>query len=131
MQRNEFCRYLNQWMINPFWEKIFADTDFIIENKIFVRDFDKPWESAYEGLVYVGDALHPVRPTGQGIGMAFEDAKVLGDVIRKQNDINDAALRDYENTRYIPVKVLSKEIRAAAKGFYEKKISTDILDQLI
>lgn len=105
----------------PFWEQIIADTDIIIENKLFVRDFDKPWESAYEGLVYVGDALHPVRPTGQAIGMAFEDAKVLGEVIRKQNDINDAALRDYEKERYLPVKELSEEIRAAAKGFYKKK----------
>ena len=105
----------------PFWEKIIADTDIIIENKLFVRDFDKPWESAYEGLVYVGDALHPVRPTGQAIGMALEDAKVLGEVIRKQNDINDAALRDYEKERYLPVKELSEEIRAAAKGFYKKK----------
>lgn len=68
----------------PFWKKIIADTDIIIENKLFVRDFDKPWASAYDGLVYVGDAPHPVIPTGQGIGMALEDAKVLGNAIRKR-----------------------------------------------
>jgi len=56
---------------------IIQDSNIVIENKLFVRDFNQPWESSYDGLIYLGDAAHPVRPTGQGAALAFEDAAVL------------------------------------------------------
>ena len=115
-------------LINPeyeMWMGILKDTIAVIENKLQIRDFDQPWESAYDGLVYVGDSLHPVRPTGEGLALAFEDAQVLGQVIAKLSGddagiVSDAALREYENERYLPVKEISEKIRAAAEGFYKK-----------
>ena len=32
------------------------DSFFTIEDKLFARDFDKTWNSSYDGLAYVGDA---------------------------------------------------------------------------
>lgn len=115
-------------LINPeyeMWMGILKDTIAVIENKLQIRDFDQPWESAYDGLVYVGDSLHPVRPTGEGLALTFEDAQVLGQVIAKLSGddagiVSDAALREYEHERYLPVKEISEEIRAAAEGFYKK-----------
>ena len=59
------------------------DSTFTIENKLSARDFDKTWNSSYDGLAYVGDAARPVRPTGEGIALALVDAKVLGKVVTK------------------------------------------------
>jgi 2-polyprenyl-6-methoxyphenol hydroxylase-like FAD-dependent oxidoreductase len=96
------------------------DSPIIIENKLQVRDFELPWESSYDGLVYIGDAAHPVRPTGEGTALAFEDAKVLRDMVAKHGLCVDA-LRSYEDARYEPVKKISEKARAAAKSFYSSK----------
>ena len=93
------------------------DSPIIIENKLQVRDFELPWESWYDGLVYIGDAAHPVRPTGEGTALAFEDAKVLGDMVAKHGLCVDA-LRSYEDARYEPVKKISDKARANAKSVY-------------
>uniref|UniRef100_A0A7S1BDK5 FAD-binding domain-containing protein n=1 Tax=Corethron hystrix TaxID=216773 RepID=A0A7S1BDK5_9STRA len=96
------------------------ESPIIIENKLHVRDFEQPWESAYDGLIYIGDSAHPVRPTGEGTALAFEDANVLSEVImRNKNGLCVEALRDYESERYEPVKEISEKIRALADGFYE------------
>jgi 2-polyprenyl-6-methoxyphenol hydroxylase-like FAD-dependent oxidoreductase len=90
------------------------DSPFIIENKLFVRDFDKPWNSSYDGLAFAGDAAHPVRPTGEGIALALEDAKVLGEVVAKHG-LGVEALRAYEDERFEPVKTISKKVRKEAQ----------------
>ena len=58
------------------------DSPIIIENKLHVRDFDQPWNSAYDSCIYIGDAAHPVRPTGEGTALAFEDTNVLRQMIQ-------------------------------------------------
>ena len=94
------------------------DSFIIIENKLHVRDFDKPWESAYDGLIYIGDSAHPVRPTGEGTALAFEDANVLGQVISKHG-LGVRSLREYENERYEAVKTISEKVRASSIALYK------------
>jgi len=89
-----------------------------------VRDFDKPWKSSYDGLAYTGDAAHPVRPTGEGTALAFEDAKVLGEVVAKYG-LSVEALRAYEDMRYEPVKRISDEVRRLAKASYAQLDKTN------
>jgi len=84
-----------------------------------VRDFEKPWNSAYDGLIYVGDAAHPVRPTGQGMALALEDAVNLGDLVAKHG-LGVGAFRMYEQQRYQPIKDISNKIRKAAEESYER-----------
>ncbi len=51
-------------------------------------------------VVLVGDAAHATAPTlAQGAAMAFEDAVVLGEVLKEAPDDVDGALRAYENRR--------------------------------
>ena len=101
--------------------KIIQDSNVVVENKLHVRDFDIPWESAYDGLIYLGDAAHPVRPTGQGAALAFEDAAVLCRVIVEQGGLSIAALRKYESERFLPVKEVSEAIRTRADAFYKPR----------
>jgi FAD-dependent urate hydroxylase len=51
-------------------------------------------------VVLVGDAAHATAPTlAQGAAMAFEDAVVLGEVLKEAPDDVGAALRRYEDRR--------------------------------
>jgi FAD-dependent urate hydroxylase len=51
-------------------------------------------------VLLVGDAAHATTPTlAQGAAMSFEDAVVLGEVLRAQSDDIPAALRTYESRR--------------------------------
>jgi len=61
----------------------------------------------------------PVRPTGEGTALAFEDAKVLGDMVAKHG-LCVEALRSYEDARYEPVKEISEKVRATAQSFYSR-----------
>jgi len=106
------------------FKKAVDDSPIIIENKLQVRDFDKPWKSSYDGLAYAGDAAHPVRPTGEGTALAFEDAKVLGEVVAKYG-LSVEALRAYEDMRYEPVKRISDEVRRLAKASYAQLDKTN------
>mmetsp|Transcript_13681 Transcript_13681/g.20828 ORF Transcript_13681/g.20828 Transcript_13681/m.20828 type:complete len:455 (-) Transcript_13681:178-1542(-) len=101
------------------FKDVIDDSSIVIENKLFVRDFDKPWKSSYDGIIYIGDSAHPVRPTGEGTALALEDAKVLGQVIVKHG-FCDEALREYENERYEPVKKISEKVRSQAENFYKE-----------
>jgi len=96
------------------FKQVIDESSIIIESKLHVRDFDKPWESSYDGLIYVGDSAHPVRPTGEGTALAFEDANVLGKIVFKFG-LCDKALREYENKRYEPVKRISEKVRIIAQ----------------
>ena len=65
------------------FKQVIDESSIVVESKLHVRDFDKPWESFYDGLIYVGDSTQPVRLTGEGTALAFEDAYILGKVILK------------------------------------------------
>ena len=72
--------------------------------------------------LYVGDAAHPVRPTGQGTALAFEDAAVLYQIVLDHGGlISVDALRKYENERFLPVKEISDMVRSSADAFYSSK----------
>ena len=86
-----------------------------IEHKLFARDFDRTWNSSYDGLAYVGDAAHPVRPTGEGIALALVDAKVLGEVVAKHG-LGLEALRAYEDERYEPVKMMAEKVAIGTRN---------------
>ena len=51
---------------------------FLIESKLQTRDFSKPWASATPRVAFLGDAAHPLRPTGEGTALALEDAWTVG-----------------------------------------------------
>lgn len=109
---------------NPEYEKlrrVVEGSNVVIENKLHVRDFDVPWESSYDGLAYLGDAAHPVRPTGEGTALALEDARVLRRVVSSEfgGKLCAKALRRYEEERYAPVKEVSERVRARAEKFYK------------
>ena len=106
-------------------EQIIHDSSAVIENKLHVRDFENaPWESSYDGLIYIGDSAHPVRPTGEGTALAFEDGNVLCEVVIDCG-LGIEALRKYESQRYIPVKTISEKVRAVAESAYNAKVSDD------
>lgn len=95
------------------------DSPIIIEGKLHIRNFDLPWNSAYDGLVFIGDSAHPVRPTGEGTALAFEDTRVLRETI-SEHGLSLEALRAYEDERFEPVKKVSEKVRATAQAFYKK-----------
>jgi 2-polyprenyl-6-methoxyphenol hydroxylase-like FAD-dependent oxidoreductase len=105
------------------FKQVVVDSPMVIENKLHIRDYDKPWKSSYDGLVYVGDSAHPVRPTGQGTALAFEDCKVLSEKIAKYG-MSVEALRAYEDERYEPVKAISDAVRQSANESYAKNDRT-------
>jgi len=105
-------------------QKAIMDSPFVIENKLSVRDFTQPWASAYNGLVYIGDSAHPVRPTGEGIALALEDAHVLGRVIGGDSESlgpTVETLRRYEDERYEVVKKISERVKAQSDNFYKEE----------
>mmetsp|Transcript_24372 Transcript_24372/g.36158 ORF Transcript_24372/g.36158 Transcript_24372/m.36158 type:complete len:467 (+) Transcript_24372:123-1523(+) len=104
-------------------QEVISDSNFVVENKLMVRDFDKPWESSYDGLVFLGDAAHPVRPTGEGMALAFEDAAVLADLLLAHSGMSVQTLRTWEQKRYLPIKTISEEIRSGAQSYYSDKSS--------
>lgn len=100
-------------------KQIVQDSNVVIENKLHVRDFDQKWESSYDGLAFMGDAAHPVRPTGEGTALAFEDANVLQEIVAELG-LSVKALRMYEEKRYLPIKTISQKIRDGANEFYKE-----------
>ena len=96
----------------------------IVENKLRVRDYTQPWESGDARVAYLGDAAHPLRPTGEGTALAFEDAWVLGSLARAAISDGDfltpATLRRYEDMRLARVAAISEAVRAAANAFYRE-----------
>ena len=109
-------------------KQIIEDSTVIIENKLHVRDFeDQPWEASYDGLIYLGDAAHPVRPTGEGTALAFEDASVLRQILATSG-LSVESLRAFEDARFLPVKTISEKIRAGAESYYQKESSNEPKD---
>jgi FAD-dependent urate hydroxylase len=72
-----------------------------MENVQVARTDEVVLESWSRGpVLLIGDAAHATPPTlAQGAAMAFEDAVVLGEVVRAMPDDIPAALRAYERRR--------------------------------
>lgn len=96
----------------------------IIEGKLMTRDFSKPWASASPRVAFLGDAAHPLRPTGEGTALALEDAWTVGSLAASAATAEafcaPATLREYERSRRARVRAVSDAVRVAANRFYEK-----------
>ena len=96
----------------------------IIENRLKVRTFGEhspPFSSALNGVAFLGDAAHPVRPTGEGIELAFQDAWQLGAIVKASPDLLPDAdmLRCYEAASLPRVRHVSEKARALANTYYK------------
>lgn len=96
----------------------------VIEGKLMTRDFTKPWASASPRVAFLGDAAHPLRPTGEGTALALEDAWTLGSLAKGAATADafcdPATLRQYEAARAARVEAVSDAVRLAATRFYQK-----------
>jgi 2-polyprenyl-6-methoxyphenol hydroxylase-like FAD-dependent oxidoreductase len=97
----------------------------VLEHRIQVRVFGGPaggpsFCSNTNGLAFAGDAAHPVRPTGEGLALAFEDAWQLGAVVASSpgQAVTADALRCYEAARLPQVREVSEKVRALAELYY-------------
>ena len=96
----------------------------IIENRLKVRTFGEhspPFCSALNGVTFLGDAAHPVRPTGEGVTLAFQDAWQLGAIVKASPDLlpNADMLRCYEAASLPRVRHISEKVRAIANAMYK------------
>ena len=91
----------------------------------------------------MGDAAHPLRPTGEGTALAFEDAWVLGHLAAAAGPgpasgsvgeaeaeaegegegegatVDPKMLREFEALRKGRVQAISEAVKAAAEKFYK------------
>ena len=78
---------------------------FLIESKLQTRDFSKPWASATPRVAFLGDAAHPLRPTGEGTALALEDAWTVGSLAAAAETADSfcqpATLRKYEAAQHV------------------------------
>ena len=114
----------------------------VVEHRLMVRDVSEgapPYAAATAGLTFMGDAQHPVRPTGEGLALAWADAAALGSccaeaVAASRVSLPPGAapalfsaedlagiLSAYEAKRLPEVQEVSERVRAAAEAFYDAK----------
>lgn len=110
--------------LDPTLRQAIATSPLIIEGKLQTRDFSKPWASAAPRVAFLGDAAHPLRPTGEGTALALEDAWTVGSLAAAAETIDafcdPATLRQYETSRRARVEAVSNAVRVAANRFYTK-----------
>ena len=122
----------------------------VLEHKLATRDYSKAWGASVSRVAFLGDAAHPLRPTGEGTALAFEDAYTIGQIAKAQaasvmsitgetgevgetgaRDVTDAkstgaslltpaALRRYETARATRVREVSWAFKRAADQFYTR-----------
>jgi len=103
----------------------------VIENRLQVRVFGPGapnFCSNTNGLAFLGDAAHPVRPTGEGIALAFQDAWQLGALVHASPDsgvVDADVLRCYEAARLPHVRQVSEKVRAMADSYYADSAATN------
>ena len=105
----EVSRLFEDWY-PPVLELIESTpTASIIKNSALDRPPNKIWGRGR--MTLLGDAIHPTTPDlGQGGCLAIEDAFVLARCFNKYS-ASDAALRNYERSRYKRTSTLSKYSR--------------------
>ena len=88
---------------------------------MFGEHSSSPFCSALNGVAFLGDAAHPVRPTGEGIELAFQDAWQLGAIVKASPDLLPDAdmLRCYEAASLPRVRHVSEKVRAVVNAYYK------------
>jgi len=111
--------------LDPTLREAIDASPIIIEGKLMTRDFTKPWSSAAPRVAFLGDAAHPLRPTGEGTALALEDAWTVGKLASGAATADafcsPETLREYEALRRARVEAVSEAVRAAADRFYQKE----------
>lgn len=107
--RADLMRYFSGWA--PQVQRLITAIDPQTTNRIEIHDIE-PFDRLVRGKVaLLGDAGHSTTPDiGQGGCAAMEDAVVLGEIFRKQHDI-ETALRQYETQRCSRVRDLVLKAR--------------------
>jgi 2-polyprenyl-6-methoxyphenol hydroxylase-like FAD-dependent oxidoreductase len=124
----------------PLLQQAIAGSSRAVEHRLAVRDFETAsYGAATDGAAFVGDAQHPVRPTGEGLALAFSDAVSLRRALTSEmmdydgtktttattttyhHDLWCRVFRSYENEREPIVRELSALVRASAESFYSKR----------
>jgi 2-polyprenyl-6-methoxyphenol hydroxylase-like FAD-dependent oxidoreductase len=122
----------------PLLQQAIAGSSRAVEHRLAVRDFETaPYGATTDGVAFVGDAQHPVRPTGEGLALAWSDAVSLRRALTSETRMDDDStttkttmyhydlwcrvFRAYENEREPIVRELSARIRASAESFYSKR----------
>ncbi|KAG8460733.1 hypothetical protein KFE25_010788 [Diacronema lutheri] len=95
----------------------------VLESALVSRNWSVPYTSHIERLAYAGDAAHPLRPTGQGLALALEDAWTLGRIAAETDaavaePLAPAALRAYEARREARVRAVSLAVNELAQLSY-------------
>ena len=97
----------------------------MLEHKLHVRDAVAYPDigSGYDQIAYFGDALHPLRPTGEGLAVAMEDAWTIGQLLANSDTgkVSPELLRSYEQERQERVNAICFAVRSFAESYYEEK----------
>jgi 2-polyprenyl-6-methoxyphenol hydroxylase-like FAD-dependent oxidoreductase len=108
--------------------------DHMLEHRLHTRNFDAypSLESGEERIGFLGDSAHPLRPTGEGIGIAMEDAWTIGklakEAVRKDQEnglpvsgdiFTPDMLRQYEVERQDRVTAICAAVQELAESYYD------------
>eukprot|EP00884_Botryococcus_braunii_P014527 jgi/Botrbrau1/23075/Bobra.0243s0016.1 len=106
----------------PAFVDVVKDTEdgAVLETGIFHRSAEEIPEDGWGRghVTLLGDAAHPLRPTGEGLNMALEDAAVLAAEI-KQKGVTVEALRTYEASRGPRLKAVAAYTAAYVMNSYK------------
>ena len=112
------------------------DVDVMLEHQLHVRDFDlfPNLCSGHDRIAYVGDSAHPLRPTGEGVAMALEDAWTIGNLAATAGSsstaiLSPALLRKYEELRQDRVAAVCKAVQDLANSYYDGDEASDDDDE--
>jgi 2-polyprenyl-6-methoxyphenol hydroxylase-like FAD-dependent oxidoreductase len=113
--------------------EVIDDVDNMIEHKLYSRDVVTypNLASGYDRIAYFGDAAHPLRPTGEGVAVAMEDAWTIGHLVgtSEKGVISPGLFRKYENERQGRVNAICKAVRDLAESYYDENNQENMNDE--
>lgn len=114
-------RLFKDW--HPELCQLFEATEpsLILEHGIYVRpsaNLGPEWFGKGR-VVLVGDAAHPMRPTGQGTNQALEDALLLGRYIQQDNG-GLGLLEEFRRHRATRLKPIVRHVEVQGRSAYSK-----------